>query len=100
MFGNIFDFINNDIRNDIKSDANSDKDNNDENQKGYSVELFLKAALILGRSFYTPDEAYRLSKITPIVNSRIPSLSFCERLGRSLFLLGFTRGRFLFSFKY
>lgn len=54
---------------------------NNDNEKGYSVELFLKAIFFLGRSIYTPDEAYRLNNITPSV-SRLPTLSFCERLGR------------------
>ena len=67
-----------DVNND-NSDNDNDNSDNDETQKGYSVELFLKAVFFLGRSFYTPDEEYRLNNITPIVG-RIPTLSFCERL--------------------
>ena len=68
----------NSVNND-NSDNDNDSSDNEETQKGYSVELFLKAVFFLGRSFYTPDEEYRLNNITPVVG-RIPTLSFCERL--------------------
>ena len=50
------------------------------NQRGSAVELFFKAALFLGKTYYSPETERRRS--LPIIETaRLPSLSFLVNLG-------------------